>query len=624
MSDAPRLSIVEIVDNALVLAGSAPVPHMMANAVAEAFEANPRSRSPRLSEEAEFDVLDPEQPAPTDTDWALLRLCASEPQNDIGNSRRLRARYGTELLHVQSVGWHVYDGMRWKEDIDAAGTRPLAHSTVEAVALEAHVLDPNPGEAADIEAADEATRSRAALKRELQELPERSPDARSKTRKDAVSEAIREANGIIERGVAARKAVDQRKEQRRRFANSSGNKGKIDGMLSEALAYLSKPISDLDADPLALNLGNGTLRFVEREVPDPECPDPDMNRTKREFVAELSPHTRGDLIAKLADADYDPGAKAPVFEAFLARILPSEPVREYAQRYFGYSMTALTREQCFCLFHGEGRNGKSTLVDVVARILGDYSTSVPIDTLVGGGPKKGSEATPDLARLPGARLVRTAEPKEGVGFDEALIKGLTSSEPIPVRRLNQEFVDIYPTFKIVVSANRKPTIKGNDDGIWRRVNLLPFDVQIPPNEVDKQLSDKLWAERSGILNWLVAGTLDYLNRGKLDPPQEVTAATQEYRDESDILAAFIRGACTVTHNPADTVEAGRLYQAFEIFCRRNGQTPFMMTTFSRRMPKTASALGFEKGKSSISVYLGLRILPDFMPRLDTPAGPREY
>ena len=396
-------------------------------------------------------------------------------------------------------------------------------------------------------------------------------------------------------------------------------------MLAEALAWLSKPIGDLDADPLALNVGNGTLRFVERDVPDLECPDPDVTRTKRMFVAELSPHERGDLIAKLAAVDYDPSATAGVFETFIARILPSEAARDYAQRYFGYSTTALTREQCFCLFHGEGRNGKSTLVDVVARILGDYSTSVPIDTLVGGGgPKKGSEATPDLARLPGARLVRTAEPKEGTGFDEALIKGLTSSEPIPVRRLNQEFVDIYPTFKIVVSANRKPTIKGNDDGIWRRVNLLPFDVQIPKEEVDKQLSDKLWAERSGILNWLVAGALDYLNRGKLDPPEEVTAATQEYRDESDIVAAFIRGACTVTRYPADTVEAGRLYQAFEIFCRRSGQTPFTAPTFSRRLPKTASALGFEKGKSSISVYLGLRILPEFMPRADAPAGPRDF
>lgn len=623
MSNASRSLAAEIFKNAPALPGSAPIPHKMANAVAEAFEGIARSRPTLPLEEAEPDVTDPELPAPADTDWALLRSCAGEPQNDIGNSRRLRARYGDDLLHVQSIGWHVYDGKRWKEDIDASGTRPTAHQTVEAIALEAHVLGPNPGEAADIEAADEAIRTLTALKRELQELSKGGLGDQSKMRKDAVDQEIRDAKATIERGEAARKTVDQRKAERRRFANSSGNKGKIDGMLAEALSYLSKPIGDLDKDPLALNLGNGTLRFVEREVPDLECPDPDVIRTKREFVAELSPHARGDLIAKLADANYDSEARAPVFEAFLARILPSQPVREYAQRYFGYSMTALTREQCFCLFHGEGRNGKSTLVDVVARILGDYSTSVPIDTLVGGGPKKGSEATPDLARLPGARLVRTAEPKEGVGFDEALIKGLTSSEPIPVRRLNQEFVDIYPTFKIVVSANRKPTIKGNDDGIWRRVNLLPFDVQIPPNEVDKQLSEKLGAERSGILNWLVAGTLDYLNRGRLDPPQEVTAATQEYRDESDILAAFIRGACTVTRNPADTVEAGRLYQAFEIFCRRNGQTPFTAATFSRRLPKTASALGFEKGKSSISVYLGLRILPDFMPRGDTPAGPRE-
>lgn len=572
--------------------------------------------------DAGFDDLDPDEPPPADLDWELLRRCATEPQNDIGNSRRLRARKGEALIHVQNIGWHAYDGRRWKEDADGAATRPVCHEVVEAIALERFVLEPSEREKADIEAAETAADTAKAHRQELRRLSKRDAGEGAAARKTELTEELRELERAIERGGAAVKALAGRKAQRSRFANASGNKGKLDAMLAEALPYRSRAVGDLDADPLALNVGNGTLRLVQREVDDLECPDPDVARTKLAWVAELTPHDRADMISKLADVDFDPSATAPIFERFLERILPVEPVRDYVQRYLGYSITGLTREQCFCVFHGEGRNGKSTLVDIVARILAEYSTSLPIDSLLNtGGNKKGSEATPDLARLPGARFVRTAEPKEGAAFDESLIKGLTSSEPIPVRRLNQEFNDIYPTFKLAVSVNRKPPVKGNDDGIWRRINLVPFEVQIPPVEVDRQLGDKLWTERAGILNWLVAGCVDYLTRGRLDPPPEVSAATQEYRDDSDVMATFARGALDITRQPTDTVEVGRLYQAFELFCRRSAVTPFAKATFTRRLPATAKQLGFEKGKASVSIYVGIRIRPEFEPRIGAPGLP---
>ena len=569
-----------------------------------------------------FDDLDPDEPPPEGLDYPLLRQCADEPQNDIGNSRRLRHRKGDGLIHVQNIGWHAYDGKRWKEDVDGAATRPVCHEVVAAIALERFVIDPTEREAADIAAAEDAAVVVRALKRELATLSKRGAGDGSKARKAEISDELRELDQATERGALAKKAIAGRKAQRGRFANASGNKGKLDGMLAEALPYLSRAVGDLDADPLALNVGNGTLRILQREIEDLECPDPDVRRTKLAWVAELRDHDRTDMMSKLADVDFDPDAQAPMFLKMLERILPSEAVRDYVQRYLGYSITGLTREQCFCVFHGEGRNGKSTLVDIVARILAEYSTSLPIDSLLNnGGNKKGSEATPDLARLPGARFVRTAEPKEGAAFDESLIKGLTSSEPIPVRRLNQEFNDIYPTFKLAGSVNRKPPVKGNDDGIWRRINLVPFEVQIPPEEVDKQLGDKLWTERAGILNWLVAGCLDYLTRGKLDPPLEVSAATQEYRDDSDVMALFARGALDITRNADDSVEVGKLYRSFEVFCRRNAVTTFAQATFTRRLPATAKQLGFEKGKASVSVYVGIRIRPEFEPRFNGPGFP---
>jgi putative DNA primase/helicase len=299
---------------------------------------------------------------------------------------------------------------------------------------------------------------------------------------------------------------------------------------------------------------------------------------------------------------------------FLRRILPNAEIRAYVLRYFGYALTALTTEQVFVLMHGEGSNGKSTLVDVISRLMGDYATSLPIATLTGEDRRKGAEATPDLVRTPGARLVRSAEPKEGMPFDESLIKSLTSGEPILVRRLNHEFNEVYPKFKLAISANRKPVIRGNDDGIWRRVVLIPFDIQIPDEEKDKSLPDKLWAERSGILNRLLQGLEDFLVLGSLSPPGEIKAASQEYRDESDQVGAFVREALIVTRDPDDVVKAGALFDAHLIWCKQAGRTPFKPTTFTRRMPKTAHDFGFAKGKSSDSIYVGVQIKDEYLPQ----------
>ena len=377
-----------------------------------------------------------------DIDFDLLKLCAAEPQNDLGNSRRLRHRFGTELIHVQNVGFHAWDGRRWAEDVDGRQTRPFCHVTVESIKFEPLVILPTPDELAEIEKAEDAITPLATARHRLAELTSKDDDERQRLRHE-----ISALEDAISRGRKAQGAVADRRARRRRFAVSSGNSGKISGLLNETVAYISRPLDDLDKDALALNVSNGTLRFSVTMVEDLECPDPDVKRLKRVAHVRLDPHNREDLITKLADVDYLPKATAPVFEAFIRDILPNEAVQRFVQRYLGYCLTALTREQVFALFHGEGRNGKSTLVDIVAKILADYSTSVPISTLVNdsrGG--KGSEATPDLARLPGARFVRTAEPREGLSFDESLIKGLTSGEPLPVRRLNQDFNVIYPTF----------------------------------------------------------------------------------------------------------------------------------------------------------------------------------
>ena len=211
----------------------------------------------------------------------------------------------------------------------------------------------------------------------------------------------------------------------------------------------------------------------------------------------------------------------------------------------------MTVEQCLLFFYGAGRNGKSTLVDLMVDVLGDYAVSLSIDSFAGDSRKVGGEATPDLARLPGARMVSASEPEMGVRLKDALIKTLTGGDKISVRRLHQDFFELIPQFKIVLQGNHKPIITDDSDGIWRRVMLIFFEIQVPKEQVDPELPKRLRREAAGVFAWMVAGALDYLTMG-LRPPEKVLAATEEYRQESDPLGAFIRGACMVTGREDDS------------------------------------------------------------------------
>lgn len=554
-------------------------------------------------------------PAGFDPSDPVLTACAQEPMNDIGNSRRLRMRWGGDILFVPNLGWHCWDGARWhRPENDEDAVRAFAHRTAEAILLEAYAMQPSPREREFMDAAEAARPRLAEIPHDIIALDDEdisSGERKRRTRK--LRDEAGKLKDVIARGALALKALQSRQSQRRRFATSSGNAGKLDGMLGEARPFVAHTLSSLDADPLALNVLNGTVRFHRFAEPDPECPDPDVVRLRTVCRYSILPHARGDYLTKMAPVFHCPEAEAPAFRTFLERIIPDPEVRAFLQRFFGYCLTALTSEQMFCIFYGEGSNGKSTLVDIIARVMGDYATSVPVMSLVNDTNRKGSEATPDLIRLPAARFVRSAEPKEGLPLDESLIKDMTSGEPVNVRRLNHEFVEVYPRFKLVISCNRKPKIYGNDDGIWRRVTMVPFEVQIPKEERDKELPAKLWREAPGILNWMIEGAVDFLARGALQAPDKILAATQEYRDESDVVGAFVRAALEVTRNPNDTVEAGALYSAFVTYCNKSALTPLGKNTFNRRMPKAAESFGFEKGKSSVSLYTGIRIRPDYDP-----------
>lgn len=519
------------------------------------------------------------------------------PLNDYGNGQRLVEYFGQDMLFVPRLGWFRWDGRRWHPDEDELDVRR------DAQGVAARILDEVPHLALDawLREALDLWQIKRADWRGLDDIPaaNRSPDQAAQFAALApIKAAGEDAQEILRKAAAAHRA----------HAKTSGNTNRISNMLAEAKTAVATSVGALNADPLMLGCENGVLRFVQRV--DPHAASwGDMAEV---WQVDFVPHDRAQLISKMVAAEYDPAAACPVFFAFLEAVQPDPEIRDFLQRWFGYCVTGLTVEQKLAFFHGGGRNGKSTLVDALARIVADYGTTIPIETLTGSEQRKGSDATPDLVRLPGARFVRASEPEQGQRMKEALIKALTGGEAIMIRRMQQEFVEITPEFKLTISGNHKPEIRGADDGIWRRVMLVPWDVQIPEAEVDRGLPGKLWAERAGILAWMVRGCLDYL-QGGLRPPAAVIEATAEYRNESDPVRVFLTTECEINGLP-EFFETGRdLVDAFNAWMLETKETTWGKRTAANAIRARAGVAKGQAGevfgpaKRSDTGYLGIRI-----------------
>lgn len=557
--------------------------------------ARKRSSSPASQPD---DAAPPDGGSGDDATRKLLAACAQEPETDIGNGRRFRRRFGDlaegyagaasyRAIAVAHIGWHVFDGRRWKEDEDGSLVRPLAHETVETIADERFAILPSASEAEAIAAGETA---RDVLKRMVE--PEDGFSAEQLAENRSMEDAVRA-------GLAARAALAARRGRRLKFARSSCGSSKVSNALAEALPYTARKVQDLNTDRYALNCRSGTIRFVEVENPESDPADPRMV-----WTARLDPHDPTDMITKMVEAHWtppdghDPETPPPEpparreFDAFFARVQPKPEMRAFLKRLAGYCLLGIIHEQVMVFFHGAGANGKSTFVDLLCFIFGDYAVTLSIDSFAGDDKRRGGEATPDLARLPGARLVAASEPEAGVKLKDALVKTLTGGDRLPVRRLHKDYIEVEPHFTMILSGNHKPRIDDDSDGIWRRVLLVPWEVQIPRGERDKKLPDRLKAnEADGVFAWAIEGALDYLNHG-LGVPEGVRAASQEYREESDPIGTFVRQACVVSGDPGAEEKSLDLFMAYERFADAEGVFKFNRSTFDRRW-KTAAMRAWE-------------------------------
>lgn len=341
---------------------------------------------------------------------------------------------------------------------------------------------------------------------------------------------------------------------------------------------------DMDSNPWLLNVQNGTLDL----------------RT-----GELCEHRREDFITKLCPVTFDPGAKCPQWRQVLQRIFSDNKILiQYIQRLAGYILTGKTEEHILPLLYGTGANGKTTLVELLLKLLGsDYAMKAAPDLLMA---RRGESHPTDRADLFGKRFVACVETEDGRRMAESLVKEITGGDRIRARRMREDFWEFTPTHHVWLAGNHKPTVRGNDHGIWRRIKLIPFDVVIPDAQQDKQLPEKLAAELPGILNWCIEGCLEWQRNGMREPPI-VQAATKEYSDEMDRLGQFIDDYCET--GPEFMAPATVLYQTFlsEMSDARISQQAFGASLRQRGFESFRITRGADKAKHA---WRGLRLRSD--------------
>jgi P4 family phage/plasmid primase-like protien len=441
-------------------------------------------------------------------------------QTDLGNARRLVAKYGANLRYVAEWRkWLAWDGKRWR--VDAEGQ----------------------------------------VDRYAKKVP-------NDIRRDAGAPGIdpEKAKGII------------------RWALKSEDKRQQSAMISLAWSEPTIPVSlaELDTELMLLNVRNGTI---------------DLRTGK------LQKHRREDLITQMAPVAFDENATCERWLETLNLVFGEDKeLIDYFQRLCGLALTGMVTDLYLPILWGKGSNGKSTLISVLLDLLGDYAMKAPCELLMAGS---GNRHPTERATLFGKRLVVVVETEDGQRLRESQVKELTSFEPISARRMREDFWSFKPTHKPWLCTNHKPEVRGTDHGIWRRLKLVPFNVVIADDKADKTMPAKLRKELPGILNWGIEGCLAWQKEGRITAPKVVEEATKKYRDDQDVVGAFLDEHCTIEKDLR--AKSSATYARYLKFAEGFPKSEILS---NRRLTQVLNERGYPTVRANGSWFHGFGLCPD--------------
>jgi putative DNA primase/helicase len=395
-------------------------------------------------------------------------------------------------------------------------------------------------------------------------------DGKRWARDDGNLEVMRRAKQVA-RKIYAEAAAEPDDAKRKRIgdhARQSEDLRRLKAMVELAQSELGMSVksNEIDADSWLMNVDNGTLDL----------------RTGR-----LREHRQSDLMTRLAPVEFDPDARCPRFDAFMREIFSGDDALiRFVQRVHGCCLTGDITEQVLFVYYGRGANGKSTLLDTLSWIMGDYAGQAPPSLVTSN---RHQEHPTEIADLHGKRLVIASETETDAQFRLQLIKRLTGDSKLKARYMRRDYFEFDRTFKLVLMTNNKPVVVENSEAVWRRLKLVPFSTTIPVDQRDARLLETLRAEGSGILSWCVRGCVDWQQQSGLHQPAAVTEATNKYRGEQDAVGAFIADCCIV--DPALSEGSTKLFERFQIWARETGRREDNQTNFSLRLED----LGFTSG-----------------------------
>lgn len=395
---------------------------------------------------------------------------------------------------------------------------------------------------------------------------------------DHARSALERAKGVAEVIRERAKGSPAAQTSLMQWAERSRSRHRLEAMvaLAESDPTLHLEPDRLDRHPYLLNVANGTLDLLR---------------------GQLRPPDRSDFISRRANAPFVPGSVPNgIWDEFLEQVLPDPEIRQFLARAVGYSLTGAVNEHVMFVLVGDGANGKSTFVEAIRYALGDYSWQADPDLLV----QRHSAHPTGIADLEGHRFVTVSEIDKGAALSEATVKRLIGGDRIVARRMHGNFREFEPCHKLWLATNYLPSVRGRDEGIWRRLCVIPFEQHIAPRHQDKALLDKLRSASAEVLEWAILGLHAWRSEG-LAPPSAIVGAAQEYRLMHSPLGQFLRES--TVRDPQSSTKASALYDRYTDWAKCAGAEAIGQRAFGVELRK----LGLENVKSGTVAWRGLRL-----------------